>query len=504
MTPELGEVEGIDNSPKQPFYNEYGQIADPDIAFELALLEENVGLDDARKREGYLFQMHGRELSENQKQHIEMMDELLEKYPHACKGGLLDSGEKYVVFDNPWLYSTEDLYYDWLTKAGRDNKRKQVDVFSQQLDRLIITEQEIISVEREKYAERPIKDRFSLLKPLEGSRTNHLGSLFEADSHLVSAIVTRVRNYHKHLKRFSNADIMRVTVLDGKVVLPCLRIPNFFSSGHTDPVALEAFFNELAFREHVFKDYEKWYNEKYAIEDDFMDLPDCFKKSEYSWVSQKQLEGIKDNSFQSYIDYLTRTKGRAVANRAISEYIEASKKNMTVTELFNVEKMRQLHETCPYACRQLLLDNGQEVIVSDSVYFQAEFIDNPFIKGVLGEDKPDVPDCTSYIFTKDGLYSVFTWTEKEGLVSIPLIDAYVKPLLDSVGHNEEGELDLGGGKKVSISYDGYKMPQDYTKEELRMLSREMKRRNAVLAKLYKKKEEMIQNGEQLPEILELL
>ena len=73
MTPELGEVEGIDNSPKQPFYNEYGQIADPDIAFELALLEENVGLDDARKREGYLFQMHGRELSENQTQHIEMM-----------------------------------------------------------------------------------------------------------------------------------------------------------------------------------------------------------------------------------------------------------------------------------------------------------------------------------------------------------------------------------------------------------------------------------------------
>ena len=110
------------------------------------------------------------------------------------------------------------------------------------------------------------------------------------------------------------------------------------------------------------------------------------------------------------------------------------------------------------------------------------------------------------MFTKDGLYSVFTWTKKEGLISIPLTDAYVKPLLDSVGHNEEGELDLGGGKKMSISYDGYKVLQDYTKEELRMLSREMIRRNAVLAKLYKKKrkEEMIQNGEQLPEILELL
>ena len=322
------------------------------------MLEENVGIDDARKRERYLFRMHGRELSENQKQHIEMIDEFLEKYPHACKGGLLDSGEKFVVFDNPWLYSTEDLYYDWLTKAGRDNKRKQVDVFSQQLDRLIITEQEIISVGREKYTERPIKDKFSLLKLLEGSRTNHLGSLLEADSNLVSDIVTGVRNYHKNLEWFRNEEVVRVTVLDGRVVLPCLRISNFFSFGHANPVALAAFFDELAFREHVFKDYEKWYNEKYAIEDDFIDLPDCFKKSEYSWVSQKQLEGIKDNSFKSYIDHLTRTEGRAVANKEISEYIEASKKNMTVTELFNVERMKQLHEAYPYACRKLLLDNG--------------------------------------------------------------------------------------------------------------------------------------------------
>lgn len=89
-------MDSSDTEGLQPFYNEYGQIQDPEIAEKLAYEEK-----PARDMESNLRRQAESGLTEQQKANIELMDGLEIKYPLAFDKVIDDEGRKLLCI-NTW------------------------------------------------------------------------------------------------------------------------------------------------------------------------------------------------------------------------------------------------------------------------------------------------------------------------------------------------------------------------------------------------------------------
>mgnify|MGYP001403137309 CR=1 FL=1 len=519
MTPELG-GEGIDNSPKGPFYNEYGQITDPDIAFELALLEDFEGIKTARKRERFLLERFKDGLAEEQESCVIIMDMLAKKYPSSCKKGLLDDGESVLVIENRWwLYESMDFSPNWLTEEEIKDVKKQAD-YVRRTDRLIFTERgDLILLGREELVtEKPgmnplrmrlrgVEKAWNVANPLiqnveedlsvnhlslfkiEDSRkrlgctTNHLGSLVGINTSLVSSIVKAVRNFPGR-----DEGKIKVEVDSCPVIYPFVRSRSFF--GNSTPEDLEEFYKELYWRERLFKSFERWTNDCIAMSDNPADILNYHEKVTPPVIT-KQQRGERNDNLKGRIKDLAENVGRYYADieerkdaEALGQGIEEGK------ELFVNRFLTHLLETYPHALKEFKTEDGQKVICSDGIYFGDPLVRELFMDTLSDKGNYDSWYKDSILVRTDGIYRVSAWKEEGGKrEETPLTEHHIKALVNLVLFDAD-KLILRDG--VSIFISRKKVSITEAKTIIKELMEALDKRNSVLEQIYKFRPEILE------------
>jgi hypothetical protein len=509
MTPELGDVEGIDNSPEKPFYNEYGQIADPDIAFELALLEEFMGTDVARRRENYLLERFEEGYTEDQLRNIEWMDYLLREHPASCKEGVLDSGERVVVLDGDW--NTSVSIHCLKNKPPVEEVKKTY-------NKLILTENYLISIKERLpgCVEDHVGDLF-LFKNLSRTednhilKTNHLGSVMEVKTSLVSTIINEVNNACRDTEEEVEEGEIKIEVGNKKVEASFTRYKDFF--GNASPDTLDWFEQHLTLRDMLFEGVEDFYKDANVFGGDPTDILNPDKKPKYPVVSAEQRKKVENPHFKRYAEFLAKTKGRYYADIEWRRYVEALDKGMTVNELFNERMMTYLTDTYPYAFKEFQCKNGQNVLYSDGIYFEDKYRTTPIMKKFFSMiPREHLYYDKSIVLTTGGYYEVEAW--KEGSLNgetfrerVPLTPEHIELLLNQVKENiytNRAEILLEDGVNLGIYLYSSVILREFSKDVVQKILPRINSRNTVIKLLNKEKKKRIKKGEQLPEILELL